>query len=159
VTLEEVLKRQGLPEANQDKIVMIGYTDKTDRNTDDWNTPYGEVPGVVLQAQMASQIISHVLDGRPLLWWWPFLGETLWTLVWGMVGGAVFWWFARPKRLAIAAMISLLSLYGICTCSSPEQGAGFPLSPPSLPGWWPVLASPSLTIVSVSSKNQQKGGI
>ncbi|MGP1371939.1 MAG: TIR domain-containing protein [Almyronema sp.] len=118
ITLERLLTEPSekvLDQMIRDRIVIIGYTDKTDRNADTWDTPYGEdVPGAVMQAQMASQLISAALDGRPLIRWWPFWGEVLWIGGWSAVGGAIFWQLVRPWRLALTSAGALVVLYGVC---------------------------------------------
>ncbi|NER30174.1 MAG: CHASE2 domain-containing protein, partial [Symploca sp. SIO1C4] len=64
-----------------DRIILIGVVD---RNIDTHPTPYSkglkaeEMPGVVVQAHMISQIISAALGERPLLSWWTEWLETLW---------------------------------------------------------------------------------
>ena len=64
VSLEDVLKGNVSAKKIQDRIVIIGYTDAADRNADHWHTPYGDIPGVILQAQMASQMISAVAQAQ-----------------------------------------------------------------------------------------------
>jgi CHASE2 domain-containing sensor protein len=54
---------------------------------------------VVLQAQMVSQVVSAVMDGRPLISVLPVWGEVLWVWSWSVVGGA----FAVAGSVAIAA--------------------------------------------------------
>jgi CHASE2 domain-containing sensor protein len=67
VTLTQVLKGQLNPDAVKDRIVLIGVTAPSAK--DYFFTPYSaahrfeqKMPGVVVQAQMVSQIISAVLD-------------------------------------------------------------------------------------------------
>lgn len=100
-TLEQLLKDQIPAEDIRDKIVLIGYSDRTDRNSDIWNTPFQEMPGVVLQGQMISQILSAVLDGRPLIWWWPLWGEMVWIGGWALVGGIAAWRCRPDTRLLV----------------------------------------------------------
>ena len=114
VTLEAVLTNQVTRDQVQDRIVMIGYTDLSDRNADRFNTPYGQMHGVILHAQMTSQLINAVLEGRPLIRWWSLWGETGWIFAWSVVGGLVFWGFVRPPQLVIAGLGSLLVLFGAC---------------------------------------------
>ena len=113
VSFEAIVKNEVPPDLIRNRIVLIGYTDFSDRNADAFNTPYGDsVPGVYLHAQMASQLINTVLEARPLMRWWPFLGEAGWILLWSGVGGVVFWWFVRPRPLLVACLgsIGLLTL-------------------------------------------------
>jgi CHASE2 domain-containing sensor protein len=68
----------------------------------------------MLQAQMVSQIISAVLDHRPLLWVWPDWGENLWIFAWSAAGGLLVWRVRSPLVLSIGCAIALVSLGGCC---------------------------------------------
>ncbi|NJN88059.1 MAG: CHASE2 domain-containing protein [Leptolyngbyaceae cyanobacterium SL_7_1] len=105
-----------------DRIVLIGITtDTIDRHAVAHNQ---RLPGVMVHAQMISQIISAVLDRRPLLHWLPEWGEWVWIGGWAIVGGSVTvsWQagLARSGRtlarsginLAGAIALSLAVLYG-----------------------------------------------
>ncbi|NEQ98296.1 MAG: TIR domain-containing protein [Cyanothece sp. SIO2G6] len=115
VSLAEVLTGQLEPEQVRDRVVVMLYTDTTDRNADIWNTPYGEISGGILQAQMASQLISAALDNRPLIRWWPVWGEAMWIGLWAIAGGFALWPFRRVRSLVGGAIVALLILYGTCT--------------------------------------------
>ncbi|MDZ8224920.1 CHASE2 domain-containing protein [Nostoc sp. ChiVER01] len=103
VTLTDVLSGKVNAEQVKDRIVLIGTTAQSFR---DYNpTPYmtgqgfsEEIPGVVLQAQMVSQLVSAVMDGRPLISVLPVWGEVLWVWSWSVVGGT----FAVAGSVAIA---------------------------------------------------------
>jgi CHASE2 domain-containing sensor protein len=117
----------------QDRIVIIGYTDAADRNADRWHSPYGDMPGAIVQAQMVSQIISAVLDKRPLIWWMPIWGEILWIFGWSTVGGLVVWRFSRPYRLTVVSVVvTLFGLYGTCYIILVSQSGWVPLVPPAI---------------------------
>jgi CHASE2 domain-containing sensor protein len=96
VTLADVLNGKLNPEYVRDRIVLIGVTAQS---TPDYIfTPfsagkdfYQGMPGVIVQAQMVSQILSAVKDGRPLLSVWPVWGEIVWIWSWSVVGGFVVW--------------------------------------------------------------------
>jgi len=113
-TLKEVLEENKLtPELVKDRIVLIGTVDKTFH--DFHATPYNqsnrpETAGVFLQAQMTSQIISAVKNGRPLLVWWSQWAEYLWIGGWSLMAGWVSWRCRSPLFLgvAVAGMLSLL---------------------------------------------------
>ncbi|MCF2150246.1 TIR domain-containing protein [Desmonostoc muscorum LEGE 12446] len=132
VSIEEVLNNQVSPQDIQDRIVFIGLTDRHARKSDYWNTPYGDIPGVTLQGQMVSQILSAVLDGRLLIWWWPVWGETLWIFGWSLVGGVVLWQFQRRRSLIGVGVSSFVGLYGICYLALVYQGCWIPLVPPAI---------------------------
>jgi CHASE2 domain-containing sensor protein len=96
VTLEQILTGQVKPEAFKDRIVLIGVTAAS--AGDFVPTPYSteqethqQMPGVVVQAQMVSQILSAVLDDRPLLSVLPFWKEILWIWGWSLMGGVIGW--------------------------------------------------------------------
>jgi CHASE2 domain-containing sensor protein len=129
VSLKDVLENRVPAQLIRDRIVLIGMVDKAERQADYWNTPYGEVPGVVLHAQMISQLLSAALDGRPMIWWMPMWAETLWIFGWSVVGGFVVWWFRQPRPLAIAGVVSIISLYGICYLVLAFPAGWLPLAP------------------------------
>ncbi len=94
VTLTDVLSDKVNAEQVKDRIVLIGTTAQSFR--DYIPTPYmtgqgfsEEIPGVILQAQMVSQLVSAVMDGRPLISVLPVWGEVLWVWSWSVVGGAI----------------------------------------------------------------------
>ncbi|MBC6422789.1 MAG: CHASE2 domain-containing protein [Hormoscilla sp. SP12CHS1] len=67
----------------RDHIVLIGAIAPSAK--DSFYTPYSAgrqenhtMPGVVVHAQIVSQILSAVVDGRPLFWVWPDWAEWLW---------------------------------------------------------------------------------
>lgn len=103
VTLTDVLRGKVNAEKVKDRIVLIGTTAQSFRDYSP--TPYmtrqgfsEEIPGVILQAQMVSQLVSAVMDGRPLISVLPVWGEVLWVWSWSVVGGA----FAVAGSVAIA---------------------------------------------------------
>jgi CHASE2 domain-containing sensor protein len=66
VTLEEVLDGTIELSLIKNRIVLIGYAAQTIAG-DNFNTPYGNMAGVWIHAQMTSQILSSILDRRSLL--------------------------------------------------------------------------------------------
>lgn len=132
ISLKNILTRQFDPKLVQEKIILIGYKDVADRNADFYNTPYGEMPGLVLQGQMASQLISAALDQRPLIWWWPVWGETLWIGVWTGIGGLVMRQLIRPLGVGLGAIATTVTLVGVCYGVLVLTGGWLPLVPPLL---------------------------
>ncbi|NER22976.1 MAG: TIR domain-containing protein [Symploca sp. SIO1C2] len=133
VSFQELLNGEVSAEDIRDRIIVIGYTDTADKSADLWNTSYGDLAGVILQAQMASQIISTVLDQRPLIWWLPLGGEILWIFGWSTVGGLVIWWGTRSLgQSAVSAVGVLVGLYGACYLVLVSQGGWLPLVPPAI---------------------------
>ena len=120
VTLSQVLAGELDPESVRDRIVIIGTTAPS-FNDHRWLTPHSSqkypvqtITGVELQAQMVSQILSTVLDDRPLIWWFPDWGESLWILGWSMGAGLMVWRVRSPQSFLLATGTTLIILYGCC---------------------------------------------
>ncbi|MBO1346324.1 MAG: CHASE2 domain-containing protein [Hormoscilla sp. GUM202] len=118
VTLMAVLNDQIDPNWVRDRIVLIGAIAPSTK--DSFYTPYSAgkqenhtMPGVVVHAQIVSQILSAVVDGRPLLWVWPDWAEWLWIWVWSLVGGAIAWEIAHPLGQLLAAVVAIGILLGV----------------------------------------------
>lgn len=109
-----------LAESLKDRIVIIGVTASS--SADYWETPYSsrlpsnqkQIPGVFVQAQMVSQIISAVLDGRRLFWWWDWWVEVLWIWGWSLVGGIIGCKVRKPVHIGLAGVMALGVLWVIC---------------------------------------------
>ncbi len=131
VTLTEVIEGRVNTSRIKNKIVLIGISASS--SSDDWATPYGasgsgKVPGVFIQAQMTSQLLSKVLDKRPLLWAWSQWGDAIWILCWSTAGGLLIWQLSNSKHLAIVGIVTLLALIGSCLLML-IQGLWLPLVP------------------------------
>jgi CHASE2 domain-containing sensor protein len=124
VSLRDVLDENIPPGSIQllkNRIVLIGLSAPTNTN-DFWKTPFSstgkpsqkQTPGVFVQAQMVSQILSSAIDGRGLLWWWPLWVEALWVWGWSLVGGIIAWYISKPLHLGLAVSVTLLIQFGIC---------------------------------------------
>jgi CHASE2 domain-containing sensor protein len=131
-SLKDVLENQVSADMIRDRIVLIGYTALTHTEADTWNTPYGEMPGVMLHGQMISQLLSATLNGRPLIWWWALWGETLWIFGWSLVGGVIVWRVNQESHLAVASIASLVLLYIACYGMLAYRSGWIPLVPPAI---------------------------
>ncbi len=119
VTLQDVLNHQLTSDMIQDKVVIIGTTAESFQ--DYWLTPYSaaqspqnKTPGVIIHAHMVSQILSAVLDNRPLLWVWSKWTEALWIYGWAIVGSMLAWRSKSSLHLALNTTLSLTLLYSLC---------------------------------------------
>jgi CHASE2 domain-containing sensor protein/serine/threonine protein kinase len=119
VTLTQVLTDQVPGELIRDRIVLIGVVAAS--IDDAFYTPYSaaqtkqhKMPGVVVHAQIVSQIISAVLDGHTLPWYWPDWLEALWILGWAIVGGVIARKLRHPLWLGVSGITVLVVLSGIC---------------------------------------------
>ncbi|MEH2245685.1 CHASE2 domain-containing protein [Nostoc sp.] len=118
VKLTQFLSSPIDPSAIKDRIVLIGVVAKGD-SPDTWATPYGaaldqQMPGVLVQAHMVSQILSAVQDGRPLLRVWSLWIEVVWIWGWSLVGGVLAWQKLSFPWLALAVSITFSVLYIVC---------------------------------------------
>ncbi|NMF64034.1 transmembrane sensor domain-containing protein [Brasilonema octagenarum UFV-OR1] len=141
ISLKELLNEEIVPEllhkSVKNRIVLIGVIASS--SPDDWETPYTanapdeekQTSGVFLQAHMVSHILSAVLDGRPLMWWWSQWLEALWVWGWSLVGGIISWRILQPLHIGLAIAIALLILFGICFGIFTQAG-WIPLVPSTL---------------------------
>lgn len=136
VSLTQVLKRQIDPNWVKDKIVLIGVTAPTVKDL--FYTPYSRaqqgiprMAGVLIHAQMVSQILSAVLDNRPLFKYWPQEWEMLWIIGWSLVGGVLV---ARTDNLLVRGLNTLacLGILGGFTLSLFIQGKWIPVAAPAI---------------------------
>lgn len=124
LSLTEVITEQAPLNGITDKIVLIGVTHANSKR-DRWFTPFynsqklnleGQ-PGVFLQAQMVSNILSAVLDGRALLQPAPVWLELVWIAGWAGIGSLLMICIRpspfRPWVLLVAAVASLGSGFGV----------------------------------------------
>jgi|GEM_PF-4882981 CHASE2 domain-containing sensor protein len=117
-TVQQVLDGELEGRNLRDTIVLIGIT-RTDGYREYWNTPYNlrmgsQMAGVMIQAQMVSQLLDAALGESPLIWVLPFWGEWLWILLWSSVGGIIIWRLQlAPTRIG-ALVISIGASYAIC---------------------------------------------
>ncbi|GAB1544375.1 hypothetical protein NUACC21_70510 [Scytonema sp. NUACC21] len=135
VTLQQVLSDKFNPDLAKDRIVLIGTTDPS-FNDHRWRTPYGRgqwsvrnLSGLEIQAHMVSQILSSVLDNRPLIWWLPKPLEILWVGFWSLIGGLVVCLFRSSAVILLGEGITFSILYGSCWGVLVLQGAWVPLVP------------------------------
>lgn len=94
------------------KIVLIGTTEVQYSDPDIHETPYGKLPGVFLQAQMTSQLVSAALEGRPLIWAFPWWGEVPLIFLAAATGAILGWRVRRHWVLLSIDGALLLLLWG-----------------------------------------------
>ncbi|MEW6493443.1 MAG: CHASE2 domain-containing protein [Cyanobacteriota bacterium] len=137
VTFDEVLTGKLEPEWVKDRVVLIGVTAASIQDYHD--TPYGRRRGLEVHAHLVSQILSAVLDRRPLIWWLPQWGDALWVWSWSLTGGMLVYlgrWRSVgkgqfPLRLILLFSTSVAVLYGLCWVFL-LQGGWLPFVPAAL---------------------------
>jgi CHASE2 domain-containing sensor protein len=93
VSLDDVLNDRVPANIIQDKIILIGYVAAStgDVSHPAYRATGDELAGVMIHAHMVSNILSHVIDGRPLITVWWSLAEQGWILLWSSIGGILGW--------------------------------------------------------------------
>jgi CHASE2 domain-containing sensor protein len=138
VTLGEILHEIPPPQLEElvrDRIVIIGTVAPSFK--DYFFTPYSQgdtlrtMPGVVLQAHMTSQLLSAVLDQRPLLHGLPTWGVVLWVWSWAIGGGGLAFYERSSRRLGGSGAVTLLGL-GAIGYGALGLGIWLPLVPAAL---------------------------
>jgi CHASE2 domain-containing sensor protein len=142
VTLSQVLNNQFDVNAVKDKIVLIGTTAESfqDYSLTPYQNQQGQnqqgrvqkIPGVMLQAQQISQILSAALEGRSLIWTAAFWQETLWVLLWSITGGLLAGWVQRSPYLGLSSAVAIALLYSLCWLILAQWAGWIPLIPAAI---------------------------
>jgi len=124
------------------KIILIGTTATSIRDL--FLTPYSptkqnspKMSGVLVHAQMVSQIVDAVEGKRPLFEFWSEWIEMLWIGSWALIGSSLAWFIRHPLVFALSSPI-LLGILG---------GMGFALFTDYR---WVPIATPALAFISTS---------
>ncbi|HEY9738464.1 MAG TPA: EAL domain-containing protein [Trichocoleus sp.] len=117
VTVEQLLRGQVDPAWIRDRIVLIGTTAASLK--DEFYTPYSAgqrqqftQSGVVVHAQIISQLLDAT-SGQPAVYWFlPQWGEFVWLISWVGLAGVLAWTVRRPLGLLTASGVVLAGLWG-----------------------------------------------
>ncbi|PZV26253.1 MAG: molecular chaperone TorD [Snowella sp.] len=135
IELKKVLNKQIPPDFFRDRVVLIGVTAESLKDL--FDTPYSgglfptpeQMPGVIIHANIASQLISSAMDGRTLIHTWPDPVEYAWILGCILFTTILSWWIQSPKLILLGLILS-----------SSVSIAGFYLA--FIFGWWlPIVPS------------------
>ena len=144
VSIIDVLEGQVSEDLIRDRIVLIGSIAPS--LNDFVYTPYGtshltdtlRSPGIAIHAHIASQIVSAVLDGRPLIRTWPTEAEWGWVLLWCGLGSGLIMMQRSQMRSGLKAFLSLMiPILGLSFSVFIINGLWF------FNGWW-VPSLPAL---------------
>ncbi|MGK7900652.1 MAG: CHASE2 domain-containing protein [Hormoscilla sp.] len=119
VSMTSVLTGQVEPGKMRDRIVLIGSS--ADSVKDFFQTPYsgapfahlGPMPGVVVHANLASQIISSALSGRPLMRGLTAMETWLWISIWSVIGVVGTWLLESKKHQQRQLIVSQMLLANV----------------------------------------------
>ncbi|HBL14886.1 MAG TPA: hypothetical protein DD379_26545 [Cyanobacteria bacterium UBA11162] len=120
LTLTDILKGKFNPNLVKNRIVLIGTTAPS-FNDHHWRTPDSRdkgsiqaMSGIEIQAHMVSQILSAVLDNRPLIWWWSNSDEMIWIWGWSFVGAILAKYSHSLRGFVIKGGVVTGILYASC---------------------------------------------
>ena len=156
--LSALLSGQIAREAVRDKVVLVGVTATS--VPDVFNIPYSAAPvsghttvyGVLIHAAMANQLLAAALDGLSPLSTLSELQETLWILMWGLLGGLIGY-LGRSTLRFLVLTISGLVLLGLIAQAAMMKGWWIPLIPPAL-AWFMSAALITAYLVSKEKKER-----
>jgi CHASE2 domain-containing sensor protein len=113
------------------KAVLIGYVGQ--HNGDTWHSlgKVHQMSGVTLHAQMTSNLLSHILDDRSLITTWSDLAEFGWILLWGTVGGVIWFWF-RGYRFWLVSAGAIVLIVVTCEVYLSTRSVWIPLIPAAM---------------------------
>ncbi|MEH2327549.1 sensor histidine kinase [Nostoc sp.] len=131
ISLRDILNNKIDPNWIRDRTVIIGmtaasvkdrFTISAVKNTlyttglgvDESSDKYQWIYGVEVHAHATSEIISHVLDRRPLLKVWSEIWEYLWILTWGLIGIILGLILQSPAKTLLSLGITSIEIVGIC---------------------------------------------
>ncbi|MFW9264908.1 CHASE2 domain-containing protein [Nostoc sp. CALU 546] len=156
VTLTDVLSGRVNPNLFKDRLVIIGTT-AANLPPGGFYTPYSalpdqpaRMPALFIHAQIASQLISTVLDGRSLIWYWPDWVELIWVWGWSLLGSVLAWRSQNPLLLLALVGTTLLGLVVICVALFLQAG-WVPLIPSAL-----ALVLSSICVIAYTSYQNQR---
>lgn len=147
VTVTQVLEGKFSPEWVKGKIILVGTTAPSAKDL--FFTPYSvgnadnlKMPGVIVHAQMVSQILGAVLDKRSLFWFLTPVVRVGWIWCWAIIGGVLARRLRHPLYLTIASAIAIGGLWSI-TCVVFTYAGWIPIVEPGLAlvaTCWSVIA-------------------
>ncbi len=150
ISITDVLENRIPSGLLKDKILLVGATGQS--SNDFFFTPYSSsfftspkrIPGVVIHANIISQIVSSALEGRPSIKSWTQPIEWVWILTWSFAGATVRWQLLQATRLKknlspiwANINVSLVPVGGILLTTSYLA---------FLNGWWLPIVSPLLAL-------------
>lgn len=119
VSLSDVLNGKVDPAWFKDRVVLIGTTAATAKDL--FSTPYStadadipRMPGVLIHAQMVSQIMDAALTGKSLFWFWAEWVELVWIAGWAVLGGLIAWFIHHPLWLGLSGAGLIVGLLATC---------------------------------------------
>lgn len=151
LSLKDVLENRIPADMFRDRVVLIGVTAQS--LNDLFLTPYTGNPfkslkrlsGVMIHANLTSQILSGAKDGRPFLKVWPEEIEWLWIFAWSCTGAKVSWILLQTKqfsqKISLKWTIFCLSIFLTGSIFIGVSYLAFLFS------WWLPVISPLVALI------------
>ena len=141
-TVDQIIMESFDKRLVKNRVVLIGYDvsllgHSHDLHRDKWWSRK-EMPGVLIHAHLVSQLLSAVMDERPLLWVWPQWGEALWILCWSLILSSAWRFFQlAPWETSVVQslmlfILGIVLLSIICCLLLRYLGLWAPMVPPAL---------------------------
>lgn len=125
----------------EDCIILIGAIAESLKDvhhtpyTTSWTESLNLTPGVVIHANVTSQLISAALDGRPMMKVWSEGQEWMWILIWSVIGAGFSCLIKLEKFTFFSTVIAVLLLVLFCYQAF-------------IRGWWVPLFPPILAMIT-----------
>jgi len=147
ITLTEVLEKRFKPELMRDRIVMIGSTAESLKDL--FFDPYSShlsvssrTPGVVIHANLVSELLSATLDQRPILRTWNEPTEWAWTFLCASLGAILSW-----QQRYLKQPWNIIGLIGVLLLAAGVVVISFIAF---LSGWWIPVIAPVLALLGAA---------
>lgn len=145
LSLKDVIENRIPVDILRDRVVLIGATAQS--LNDLFFTPYSNRPfsspkrlsGVMIHANLTSQILSSAKDGRPFLRVWEEPIEWLWILAWSYSGAYVSWILLQAKQFSNNVYLKW-TIFGISILLSGSILIGGSYLAFLLSWWLPVIS-------------------
>ena len=158
VSITDVLENRIPPELSHDspvgaftgRIVLIGSTAESLKDVfltsynSSFFTSTKRMPGVIVHANLISQMLSAALEGRPLIKTWAKPVEWLWILSWSFIGATGRWVLLqeKPSKKNLSPRWIIPGLCFVLAGSTLFTGCYLAF----LGGWWIPIVSPLLAL-------------
>lgn len=109
ISMQDVLLERVNPDILRGRIVLVGVMAPSIKDTVKSMASHSNsalIYGVEAQAHAVSQIVSAVLDQRPLLSVWTEGWEYLWIVGWGVMGVGLGRWLKTPLKIILSVAIA-----------------------------------------------------
>lgn len=156
ISMTDVLEGRMPKDFAADRVVLIGVT--AESAGDNFYTPYTDINiknstadsrGVSIHADIASQLISGALEGRPHIQFWSEPAEYAWIFGWAVIGAAVCWAgryrdLSRKTstRLRHQLPLAAIAVAGLMAALLGGSYLAF------LSGWWIPVAPAAIALLS-----------